>query len=487
MTFRGQLQALLLKNLRIRSRNRRSLIVEIIYPIYFLVILIVIQKTAVPNASYPEVPLLSAALAPIGEFSAPLAPAYTCLFQRPTQGSDVPPFCTAIVAPTLSLAFLNDSATLPIVNEAIRYLNTTLGFNGSVASSITLQPVSSVLALRLAVSSNNSIGLLFNSTSSSLNYTFIPPPFSLPSTNTLVSSVFDCRPAFANFSSATGRSSAPVRGATDGALPTACAPRTYLRSFVIALQVAIDAAWLRVRGGGAPVQIDASVAQLPMGGTFRSLGSGPLSFLTMYVPLGLGFFVQFLIQFVVSEKEKKLREGAPRVKIVFYLTPPPAGMRMMGLSDMAWWLSWALTYALIELVIAIVPPPPLPLAPSPHPPRPDLTPPSPNSDHDHSHRRRKDRHLRQPPAHIPLRIYFSTRPRRAGPHRLRVFFKSQNCRRRRHPPLPRRPACLPRLHRRPHRHPPPCPSPHRPPPRLLPLPRLRRLLLRPGPGGLHRL
>ncbi|EDV20637.1 uncharacterized protein TRIADDRAFT_60879 [Trichoplax adhaerens] len=119
----------------------------------------------------------------------------------------------------------------------------------------------------------------------------------------------------------------------------ACPVNGYLSSGFALLQNAIDRAITQI-AAGIPDSFPESKFQFQLmpKGSFTS-GIGYLQiFISIYYVMAYSPFVNFLLVGLVTEKEKKIKEG----------------MKMMGLRTTAFWLSWFITYALTILVTTIV-------------------------------------------------------------------------------------------------------------------------------------
>ncbi|XP_041378992.1 cholesterol transporter ABCA5-like isoform X2 [Gigantopelta aegis] len=115
-----------------------------------------------------------------------------------------------------------------------------------------------------------------------------------------------------------------------------CQANMYLSTGFVWLQNAVDTALIRKINPTFPSPM-VSVQLMPKDKYTESLDSIQIGS-AIYFVLAYSFFINFLCVNLVAEKEKKIREG----------------MKMMGLRDSVWWLSWALVYLFVILFVTII-------------------------------------------------------------------------------------------------------------------------------------
>ncbi|XP_041364325.1 cholesterol transporter ABCA5-like [Gigantopelta aegis] len=115
-----------------------------------------------------------------------------------------------------------------------------------------------------------------------------------------------------------------------------CQANKYLSTGFVWLQNVVDTAIIRQFRPIFPMP-EVSVQLMPKAKFTESLESIQIGS-AIYFVLAYSFFINFLCVNLVAEKEKKIREG----------------MKMMGLRDSVWWLSWALVYMLVIFLVTVI-------------------------------------------------------------------------------------------------------------------------------------
>lgn len=118
-----------------------------------------------------------------------------------------------------------------------------------------------------------------------------------------------------------------------------CAPNNYYFSGFSSLQLLIETALIRMKTSMKDVSLpEISLQNFPKG-TFTSDGTTVLrSIVPLYMVFAWAQFIIYLMMLVVEEKEKKIKEG----------------MKMMGLRDSVYWLSWFSVYFMYVLLLAVI-------------------------------------------------------------------------------------------------------------------------------------
>ncbi|TPX56028.1 hypothetical protein SpCBS45565_g08461 [Spizellomyces sp. 'palustris'] len=119
-----------------------------------------------------------------------------------------------------------------------------------------------------------------------------------------------------------------------------CATDKYVTSGLLTLQAAVDSAIIH-RISGSPITIRPYTLQMPLPAANLSPSSqsdGGATQTAIYITIAFSPFLTSLLFNLVTEKEKKIKEG----------------MLMMGLHPVAFWLSWAVTYAGTLLVVVLL-------------------------------------------------------------------------------------------------------------------------------------
>ncbi|XP_038064464.1 ATP-binding cassette sub-family A member 10-like [Patiria miniata] len=112
---------------------------------------------------------------------------------------------------------------------------------------------------------------------------------------------------------------------------------SYLYSGFAALQVVLQNAVAKVVTGQSIPVPDMWVRMFPLGEYFGSYQQSLLLCVVAYV-LMYGFFVSILLTNLVYEKEKKIKEN----------------MLMMGMSNAAFWLAWFMVYGIVLIVVSLI-------------------------------------------------------------------------------------------------------------------------------------
>ncbi|XP_055347534.1 cholesterol transporter ABCA5-like [Paramacrobiotus metropolitanus] len=126
------------------------------------------------------------------------------------------------------------------------------------------------------------------------------------------------------------------------ATPNLCLANSYAVTGFSALQNLISAGYTKMKSNGslpdlAPVNLTTKL--MPEGPTtLLNGGAAVASMPATYLANLLGFYVIFLVIYVVTEKEKKHIES----------------MKIMGLRASVYWLSWILLYAAIMLLVSVI-------------------------------------------------------------------------------------------------------------------------------------
>ncbi|KAJ3250599.1 ATP-binding cassette sub- A member 5, partial [Borealophlyctis nickersoniae] len=120
-----------------------------------------------------------------------------------------------------------------------------------------------------------------------------------------------------------------------------CSTDQYIFSGFLGLQDAVDGAIISLLAGNTSYAISTLTQQLPLPAaelspTGTSEGAGTQT--AIYLVIALSPFMTSLLFNIVTEKEKKIKEG----------------MFMMGLRPVVFWLAWAVAYAMILIVATVI-------------------------------------------------------------------------------------------------------------------------------------
>jgi ATP-binding cassette subfamily A (ABC1) protein 5 len=119
-------------------------------------------------------------------------------------------------------------------------------------------------------------------------------------------------------------SSKPLEG------PWSCPTNAYYYSGFTAIQSLIDNEWIKEKHA-AHEEVSLEVRTLPKPGFSSSMETILRAMVPIYLTFSMAQFIGPMLMVVVDEKEKRIKES----------------LRMVGLRDSAFWLSWFLVYALL--------------------------------------------------------------------------------------------------------------------------------------------
>eukprot|EP00040_Diaphanoeca_grandis_P036202 m.230022 g.230022 ORF g.230022 m.230022 type:complete len:1672 (+) comp33570_c0_seq1:40-5055(+) len=311
-SFSTQLRALLLKNWHVKTRKRKELITETIYPIMMTLIICAI-KVATKDAVDTYQPQL---------WPSPLQNIF-----QPT----IP-----IQEHKLAFAPCNTEAQ----NRTMAHANSVLQFLGRGYFNLTLVPFRTEAELEEFYHENRSefwAGVVFNSTSSATEYTIRmkqdnpdePSPLATIPSNLADPSVpgdpVGCR---GNWGALSPNS-------------TTCEAGSFWKSGFIALQTSLQIAsacktqnFEMCQNLAYAITEGLTIAQAPEAEYTRPPNDMLSPIAVMMIIMGFAPLVQFLLVNLVGEKEKGIKES----------------MYLMGMDMRSYWLSWLLTYAVENII-----------------------------------------------------------------------------------------------------------------------------------------
>lgn len=335
--FFGQLKAMLKRNLLIKAREKRKTASEILLPLYTLGILI-LMKLLIPNPNFPEVDQ------PKGEVK---------LFEH---FQKIKNHTVAVVPNTTEVQeflrhvnhlWLNSGGMQPIEFELY-------GSEEDLLTSYWRRPADvAPIAVRFLPPSDPLQGPLKYEVRTNPIYQQTPP------TQTLFGSPAYCRAVPSRegvidmirrvTSSSTDGGDDP--GGGGGEMPSewsdmipidsgdVCPANHYYYSGFIALQTLLDytKVWLDtdIRNFHLPrLTLEMFPKDAYTGDWVVAIRLG----IPLYMVMALSQFITYLLILIVGEKENKIKEG----------------MRIMGLRDSVFWLSWFIIYAVFVIFLSIV-------------------------------------------------------------------------------------------------------------------------------------
>lgn len=281
---------LLKRNAWMKWRSRGQTIQEVLWPIYFVAILAVIRLTTQPDT--------------LNEIDSFGTRDINATFPLPQNHNVV------------QIGYYPSRAIhMRAMSEVRRSLSRFSGREFALVQANSTDDLASMYARKKVY-----VGVVFNEGALN-NYTIRVPPNLIADTNKLKAEESNCRKADLNYS--------PY------STPTQCPAYSYITSGFTALQVALDMAIFKV-GLNTSQVLDVETEMFPKTEYPPNI-QYLQSIISIYLVLAFSPMVNFLMVNLVTEKEKKIKEG----------------MKMMGLSDSAFWLSWFITYGIIMLATVL--------------------------------------------------------------------------------------------------------------------------------------
>ncbi|KAK7058691.1 ATP-binding cassette sub- A member 5 [Halocaridina rubra] len=291
--FFPQYKALIIRNITLKIRERRKTLTEFIMPIYFMVILVIL-RLVIPDNTYPQI------LTPHGQ-------------------SDLDSSVLFLQGQALHVT-PNNTQIRTIMNE-VHFLAKSEGSNIEMYYYETEDDL-----IHQFVQNQSSItyGVVFSDEPlEDMNYTLRLDPLKtfIPSASNRWTGGQECR------------QTDPNKG-----LSVLCAPSGYFYSGFLAIQLLIDTSIIRLTSG-IDVPLPSVTLQHFPRDKYTDGGTVALrSIIPLYMVFAWAQFIVYMLMLVVEEKEKKIKES----------------MKMMGLRDSVYWLSWFSIYGTYVLILAII-------------------------------------------------------------------------------------------------------------------------------------
>ncbi|XP_052071542.1 cholesterol transporter ABCA5-like [Mytilus californianus] len=294
-TFWDQFKILMWKNILLKKRNKKQVAQEILYPLYFIAILILIKAfnkgTEKPRISdFPAYSMTNAKFLERNFFN----------------GKYI------LISPDTSTSHSMANETIKVFEEMG---NITSGQGPSLMYFTDKTAMDDYYE---ANTDNVAAGIIFEySGGDNYSYALRFPSTKVPGTGSWTSSAGQCRDG-------------------DGLDQSNCDVNQYLNPGFSLLQLAIDTVLIRMDYPSYPLP-DVTVEMLPKP-SYKPDSTYIQVISSIYFVLAYSPFVNFLTVHLVAEKEKKIKEG----------------MKMMGLRDSAFWLSWGLLYLIYITIVTVV-------------------------------------------------------------------------------------------------------------------------------------
>ncbi|XP_017880849.1 ATP-binding cassette sub-family A member 5-like isoform X1 [Ceratina calcarata] len=301
-----QLRAMLVRNLLLKKRDKRKTIVEVFLPLYMLGVLIVV-KVLSPNPHYPAM----------------TTQRQEGIFKKFNGNRNN----TIAVVPnsTETLTFLNSMNTLWLSmwdypgKLPLNFM--VFDTKDDLQAAYWRDPYSVPLAVIFEDSQPISQRLLYEIRTNP-SYTTSPPP------TELYSAPVTCRKDTSHWM---GLLSIETGGS--------CPVNNYLHSGFLALQLIMDITKIRLDTENTDITIPNIKLEMFPKEAFTA--DWMLAFrvvIPLFMVLAISQFVTYLLILIVGEKEKKIKEG----------------MKIMGLQDSIFWLSWFIIYGVFVLLLSAV-------------------------------------------------------------------------------------------------------------------------------------
>ncbi|XP_069698967.1 cholesterol transporter ABCA5-like isoform X2 [Periplaneta americana] len=306
-TYMSQLKAMIIRNLLLKKREKRKTIAEVFLPLYSLGILIVI-KIMIPN---PNFPVMST---PRGEAD---------LFEHFQQFKN---HTIAIVPNTTETQHFLDS-----VNQLWLTMHLDPGLHP--INFMMFDTREDLLTAYWKEPTSIPVAVIFETddpVKGSLRYEIRTNPSFVvtPSTTELYSSPASCRESEGHWSGVfpieTGES---------------CPVNQYYYSGFVAIQALFD--FTKIRLDSEKMDIEVPHIMLELFPKEAYTGDWMVAFrvvIPLYMVMALSQFITYLLILIVGEKENKIKEG----------------MKIMGLRDSVFWLSWFIIYGVFVLFLTVI-------------------------------------------------------------------------------------------------------------------------------------
>ncbi|CAG9814922.1 unnamed protein product [Phaedon cochleariae] len=307
--YLSQLKAMLKRNILLKKREKRKTIAEVLLPLYSLAILIII-KIMFPNPNLPKIDT------PRGE-----AELLANFGELPSPTVAIVPNSTEI------LDFLDNIDILWNLSKP----------KSSEIKWVIFSTEEDLIAAYWRRSKDIPIAVLFdnpNPITGPLRYEIRTNPsvHGIPTTTSLYSSPLTCRDTKRKWYS----SYAGVIPAIEGG--DSCPVNQYYFSGFLALQTLLDYTKMRMDNNVNLTVPQILLEMFPKGAHTGNWMVIIRTVIPIYMVMALSQFITYLLILIVGEKENKIKEG----------------MKIMGLRDSVFWLSWFIIYGIFVIFLTII-------------------------------------------------------------------------------------------------------------------------------------
>ncbi|XP_060533320.1 cholesterol transporter ABCA5-like [Cylas formicarius] len=311
----AQLRAMLKRNLLLKRREKRRTLAEVLLPIYSLAVLI-LMKMVMPNPNFPEMNQ------PRGE--AELLSHFRNLSH--------------------TVAVVPNSTEVQDFLKTVDVLWDNMNKNQKVSpiSWILYSTMDDLLTAYWLKPSDIPIAVIFqypDPIDGPLNYEIRTNPslYGTPSTTILYGSPASCRESNSFWSNVAGVPTPVLPEAIE--VGDSCPVNQYYYSGFLALQALLDFTKIRLDTGLETLQVPQILLEMfPKAAHTGNWMVLVRVLIPLYMVISLSQFITYLLILIVGEKESKIKEG----------------MKIMGLYDSVFWLSWFIIYAIFVLFLTII-------------------------------------------------------------------------------------------------------------------------------------
>ncbi|XP_045466962.1 cholesterol transporter ABCA5-like [Harmonia axyridis] len=307
--YMEQLEAMLKRNILLKKREKRKTLAEVLLPLYSLGLLILI-KLLIPNPNFPEM------TTPRGE--AELFQ-YFQHFQNHT---------VAVVPNTTdTLDFLNEVNKLWLATQEVE------DRHKDPINWLVYPSKSELLKAYWRAPKQIPIAVIFEEPgpiNGRLKYEIRTNPtyHETPATTVLYSSPANCRHFASSWTDVL-----PIESGDS------CPVNEYYYSGFVALQALLDYTKIKIDSGRQDFKMpQISLEMFPKEAFIADWMVIFRVMVPLYMVTALSQFITYLLILIIGEKEKKIKEG----------------MKIMGLRDSVFWLSWFIIYAVFVSIYAVV-------------------------------------------------------------------------------------------------------------------------------------
>ncbi|XP_030747414.1 ATP-binding cassette sub-family A member 5-like [Sitophilus oryzae] len=315
--YLAQLRAMLKRNLLLKKRDRRRTLAEVLLPIYTLGVLFLI-KIAMPNPNFPEMNR------PRGEAE------LLANFRNFSHSVAVVPNSTEV------------QDFLRTIDDLWDNINAKQQRRVPPIAWVIYPSIEELLTAYWMEPNDIPIAVIFQNSdpiNNPLSYEIRTNPniYGTPSTTQLFSSPAKCREYNSFWQHVPGVPTPVLPEAIE--VGESCPVNQYYYSGFLALQALIDFTKIKLDAGIENLDVPSILLEMfPKSSYTGSWMVIVRVLIPFYTVIALSQFITYLLILIVGEKEKKIKEG----------------MKIMGLYDSVFWLSWFIIYAIFVLLLTII-------------------------------------------------------------------------------------------------------------------------------------